>query len=102
MYYLLLLTYARIVEPGVDLHTAVAYGDVDCLRQLLSSSELVLDVNRHGPDGRTPLHLAALRGQVDCMRLLVEEGAHPQHRTRNRIRNTALHLAAMNQSPQAV
>jgi len=102
MYYVLLLTYACIVKPGVDLHTAVAYGDVECLRELLCSSELVLDVNRHGPDGRTPLHLATLRGQVDCMRLLIEEGANPQSRTRNRIQNTPMHLAAMNRSPQAV
>lgn len=98
-YYILLPTYACRVKPGADLHSAVAYGEVDSLKQLLCSSELVLDINRYGPDGRTPLHLAALRGQVDCMRLLIEERANVNALTGNKQRNTALHLAAMNKSP---
>uniref|UniRef100_A0A7S0FFF7 Protein kinase domain-containing protein n=1 Tax=Pyrodinium bahamense TaxID=73915 RepID=A0A7S0FFF7_9DINO len=101
-HYALLATYACRVKPGVDLHSAVAYGEVGSLRELLCGSELVLDINRYGPDGRAPLHLAALRGQVDCIRLLVTERANLHLRTGNRTRNTALHLAAMGQSPAAV
>jgi len=102
IYYLLLAAYACRMEPGVDLHSAVAYGEVECLRELLCGSELVLDLNRYGPDGRAPLHLAALRGQVECMRLLVQERANLHSRTGNRARNTALHLAVMHPSPAAI
>lgn len=101
LYYVLLATYACRTKPGADLHSAVAYGDVKCLEELLRSSELVLDISRYGPDGRNPLHLAALRGQVECMKLLIEERANLEARTQNVVRNTALHMAAMNKAPQA-
>ncbi|CAE7572759.1 ATPK1 [Symbiodinium necroappetens] len=102
IYYLLFATYASRTKPGADLHSAVAYGEVDVLRKLLRSSELVLDISRFGPDGRNPLHLAARRGQVECMKLLVEEKADLQARTGNKKQHTALHLAAMNKVPDAV
>eukprot|EP00913_Durusdinium_trenchii_P027564 g25854.t1 len=96
IYYLLLATYAFRTKPGADLHSAVAYGEVEVLRDLLRTSELVLDISRFGPDGKNPLHLAARRGQVECMKLLVEEKADLQARTGNKQQNMALHLAAMN------
>jgi len=102
IYYLFLCSYARRTKPGADLHSAVAYGEVEVLKELLRSSELVLDIKRFGPDGRNPLHLAARRGEVECMRLLVEENAELQARTGNKQKNMALHLAAMNQDPAAV
>lgn len=100
-YYCLLFCYALQMEPGADLHMAVAYGDIKRLEELLRGSQLVLDISRYGPDGRNPLHLAAVQGQVACMKLLVEEGANLEARTNNRFRNTALHLAAMNKGPGA-
>lgn len=100
IYYSLLATYAARTKPGADLHSAVAYGEVDVLRDLLRSSELVLDISRFGPDGKNPLHLAARRGQVECMKLLVEEKADLQARTGNKQQNMALHLAAMNKVPE--
>ncbi|CAE7663516.1 ATPK1 [Symbiodinium pilosum] len=101
IYYLLFATYAARTKPGADLHSAVAYGEVEVLRRLLRSSELVLDISRFGPDGRNPLHLAARRGQVECMKLLVEEKADLQARTGNKQQHMALHLAAMNKAPDA-
>lgn len=101
IYYLLLATYAFRTKPGADLHSAVAYGEVEVLRDLLRTSELVLDISRFGPDGKNPLHLAARRGQVECMKLLVEEKADLQARTGNKQQNMALHLAAMNKVPDA-
>ncbi|CAJ1377471.1 unnamed protein product [Effrenium voratum] len=101
IYYLLLATYAARTKPGADLHSAVAYGEVEVLRNLLRSSELVLDISRFGPDGRNPLHLAARRGQVECMKLLVEEKADLQAQTGNKQQHMALHLAAMNKVPDA-
>jgi len=101
IYYSLLVTYASRTKPGADLHSAVAYGEVDVLRTLLRSSELVLDISRFGPDGKNPLHLAARRGQVECMKLLVEEKADLQARTGNKQQNMALHLAAMTKAPEA-
>eukprot|EP00929_Paragymnodinium_shiwhaense_P007190 TRINITY_DN111128_c0_g1_i1.p1 TRINITY_DN111128_c0_g1~~TRINITY_DN111128_c0_g1_i1.p1 ORF type:complete len:1093 (+),score=252.92 TRINITY_DN111128_c0_g1_i1:76-3354(+) len=102
IYIVLLLTYALRVKPEADLHSAVANGEVEKLEALLKSSELVLDVNRYGPDGRTPLHLAAALGQVDCMQLLVEERANLLATTDNRLKNTPLHLAAGGSNVEAV
>merc|ERR1719199_634393 len=101
LYYMLLLTYAFFMKPEADLHLAVANNDVECLRSLLTGSELVLDINRYGPDGRTPLHLAAVRSKVECMRLLVEQKANIHARTGDQKKNTALHLAVTNKDSSA-
>ena len=110
----------------LDILSQVAYGEVEVLRDLLRSSELVLDISRRvlrlvktvksaesrgfGPDGKNPLHLAARRGQVECIKLLAEEKADlqvsgfenempmVQARTGNKQQNMALHLAAMNKA----
>lgn len=102
IYYTLLFTYALKVKPEADIHSAVANGDTECLSELLMQSELVLDVNRYGPNGRTPLHLAALQGQVKCIELLVEQNANVFSRTGDRFRNTALHLAVKSNTPVCV
>eukprot|EP00927_Polykrikos_kofoidii_P065232 TRINITY_DN61016_c0_g1_i1.p1 TRINITY_DN61016_c0_g1~~TRINITY_DN61016_c0_g1_i1.p1 ORF type:complete len:1093 (-),score=162.06 TRINITY_DN61016_c0_g1_i1:87-3200(-) len=87
-------TYAVRVKPEADLHVLVADGETEALRNLLQGSDLALDVNRYGPDGRTPLHLAAVTGQLACLELLIEENANLHARTRDDSRDTALHLAA--------
>eukprot|EP00933_Yihiella_yeosuensis_P051608 TRINITY_DN49589_c0_g1_i1.p1 TRINITY_DN49589_c0_g1~~TRINITY_DN49589_c0_g1_i1.p1 ORF type:complete len:809 (-),score=108.75 TRINITY_DN49589_c0_g1_i1:15-2375(-) len=103
LYYSLWFLYARRVKPVAALHSAVASGDLDTLRSLLCNNDIVkLDVSRYGPDGRTPLHLASRRGQISCMKLLVQEKADLNARTRNNKRNTALHLAALNQTSDAL
>mmetsp|Transcript_82311 Transcript_82311/g.181027 ORF Transcript_82311/g.181027 Transcript_82311/m.181027 type:complete len:1150 (-) Transcript_82311:187-3636(-) len=102
IYFFFLFTYACRLRPGADLHSAVADGDIETLSKLLHTDDLVLDVNRYGPDGRTPLHLAARRGHIECMKLLCKEGADLSLRTANRMKNTALHLAALSKSPGAV
>jgi len=61
----------------------------------------VLDINRYGPDGRTPLHLAAVRSKVDCMQLLIEQKANIHARAGDRKGHTALHLAVMNKDVSA-
>jgi hypothetical protein len=96
LYFILSACYASRVQKDEDLHMAVAYGKLESLRRLIIESDLVLDINRYGPDGRTPLHLASMRGQVDCMKLLIEQGADVKARTSDRKQQTVLHLAVMN------
>ncbi|CAK0830984.1 unnamed protein product, partial [Prorocentrum cordatum] len=99
LYYVLLAVYTCRAKRGADLHSSVAAGEVEDVKQLLCSSELVLDINRHGPDGRTPLHLAALTGHMECARLLIRERADMGMCTRNRAQNSVLHLAARSRQP---
>lgn len=87
-------------KPVADLYSAVADGDVERLKTLLQGGGLVLDVNRCGPDGRTPLHVAALQGQAECFRLLVQEGANINTKTSDKHRNNIMHLAAAGRTLQ--
>ena len=52
------------------LHAAVRFGDVEYLRELLSSGRY--DVNEVDKDGWTPLHHACDKGQLDMARMLIE------------------------------
>lgn len=105
VYGFFLLTYAVPLKRGADLHSAVADRDVETLERLLRPDmvdRLCLDVNRYGPDGRTPLHLAAFRGFEDCIQMLLGAKSDPGLRTDNQSRNSALHLAALSRNPDAL
>jgi hypothetical protein len=101
LYFSMFFAYVRHVKPEADLHVAVANNDVECLKNLCCG-ELVLDINRYGPDGRTPFHLAALRSKVECMKVLIAEKACVQARTGDQRKNTAVHLAVMNKDTAAI
>jgi len=62
----------KIDSPGSFLCTAVAKGDSDFLKRILSNG---IDPNSRDYDQRTPLHVAASEGLYLMARLLVEAGA---------------------------
>ena len=77
IYYILLLLYAIRLKPEADLHSCVVNGRVEQLKALLSVPDVGLDVNRYGPQGRTPLHLAAsLAPSPTAMLLTMGSWAH--------------------------
>jgi len=100
-YYTLFFSYAVRMKPQPDLQSAVIRGDHAVLRDLLSS-DVVPDVDRYGPDGRTPLHLAACQGDILSLEILIQEGANLHLRTADKHKNTVLHLACAKKMPLAV
>lgn len=60
------------------------------------SERVTLNVNVSNSEGFTPLHIAAMNGQSDLMRLLLDAGAYPNVRTRQK-GCTPLHLACQHQ-----
>jgi len=101
-YLFLLFCYACVQRRSADLHTVVAAGDAEAMEKLLSNEDVVLDVNRYGTDGRTPLHLACALGKLDCITLLLEHGAKLNLRTNIKPHFTTLHLAAKSNEPDVV
>jgi ankyrin repeat protein len=62
----------EIDDGGSFLCTAVARGDSDYLKRLLSNG---MDPNLKDYDYRTPLHVAASEGLIFMAKLLLEAGA---------------------------
>ncbi|KAF3451361.1 hypothetical protein FNV43_RR07456 [Rhamnella rubrinervis] len=60
------------IDPGVRLMYLANEGDLDGIRELLSSG---VDVNFRDIDDRTALHIAACQGLNDVVALLLEHGA---------------------------
>ena len=80
------------------LHTASAMGYNECVQLLIehgASMEVLM-----GPTKMTALSLAAQEGNVDSLQLLVNGGANVE--AKNVRGQTALHLAALAQSPETV
>eukprot|EP00427_Karlodinium_veneficum_P000203 CAMPEP_0169150270 /NCGR_PEP_ID=MMETSP1015-20121227/50075_1 /TAXON_ID=342587 /ORGANISM="Karlodinium micrum, Strain CCMP2283" /LENGTH=824 /DNA_ID=CAMNT_0009219355 /DNA_START=482 /DNA_END=2954 /DNA_ORIENTATION=- len=103
VYYTLLGVYACRTRPVADVYTAVANGDVATLRNLLGSNGAILDANRCGPDGRSPLHVAVLQERLECCRLLMQEFPNAIHaKTADGHSNTILHLAAVQREAHIV
>ena len=62
----------RAAKPTESLHQAVAGGDVDQIKSLISRGA---DVNAKDRSGRTPLHYAARWGHKDVVELLLAKDA---------------------------
>ena len=80
------------------LHTAAAMGYDECVQLLMdhkASPEVAM-----GPTKMTALHLAAQDGNVDSLQILVNGGANVE--AKNVRGQSALHLAALAQSPETV
>lgn len=60
------------------------------------SERVTLNINVSNTEGFTALHIAAMHGQTDMMRLLLDAGAYPNVKTRQK-GYTPLHLACQHQ-----
>ena len=84
--------------PSVDIWTAAAQGDLEAVKQHISTGT---DLNAKEPTGgSTPLILAAIFGQTRTAGFLIEKGALVN--VRNNDGATALHTAAFFGHPETV
>jgi ankyrin repeat protein/uncharacterized protein YceK len=84
------------LEADLDrtpLHLAVEQGRVDMVEWL--ASETGAD-NAEDVNGETPLILAVQAGRLELARILLDRGAHPDHRARD---HAPLHYAARLEDP---
>ncbi|XP_048250649.1 uncharacterized protein LOC124152553 [Haliotis rufescens] len=78
-------------NEDTDLHFACKKGDLNRLRHILSKS--LVDLNRRGQCGRTPVMMAAEEGHRQVFDLLVKEGADVSLMDDNR--HNILHVACL-------
>lgn len=77
-------------EPGIDVWTAAAQGNLEAIKQHLEAGT---DVDaKEPPGGSTPLLVAAIFGRAEAAKLLIEKGANVNARSNDGA--TALHAAA--------
>lgn len=84
----LLVACSEPAPPTLNLHRAVAIGDLDQIKRHLHWGT---DLNQADAAGDGPLHVAARQGNVASARLLLRGGADPQRR--NAQGHTPLQLA---------
>jgi ankyrin repeat protein len=65
----------------LDLHSAVAVGDLEAMGELLRSTDPDIRTRR----GDTPLHVAAFHGDVNAVRVLLDHGAGLNSRNAHRL-----------------
>ncbi|XP_026854706.2 ankyrin repeat and SOCS box protein 2-like isoform X1 [Electrophorus electricus] len=58
-------------EDEDELLTAIWNGDVQKVREIVTSEEMPISLMRLNKDGWTPVHEAAYYGQTDCLKLLL-------------------------------
>ena len=75
----------------LTLSEACAAGELERAERLVDADPL--SVNRHSPDGWTPLHLAAFFGHSKIVELLLGRDADVLAQSRNSNGNTPLHAA---------
>ena len=61
------------------LHRAILRGDAKTLKNILENPSLQVLINKHAPEGDTPLILALKQNQYQCAKILLEAGASPLH-----------------------
>lgn len=74
---------------GTALHLAAGWGNLECLKELISSGA---SVNARDYHGYTALHGAAYYGEVDCLKELIEAGADKELKSNDG--KTAFDIAA--------
>ena len=62
---------------------AAENGSFQIIKDLLTSSSLVPDINYKGPDKKTPLYAAASEGHSQIVQILLGNGADVETRTIN-------------------
>ncbi|KAI3670110.1 hypothetical protein L6452_41752 [Arctium lappa] len=79
----------RDIQSSTILHTAAARGQVEVVKHLISSFEIINSMDKQG---NTPLHTAAYRGQLSTVEVLIQ--ASPSSiNSRNNAGETFLHKA---------
>jgi hypothetical protein len=84
----------------LDLFEAAALGDTDRLARLVAQEPMSL--NRHSPDGFTPLHIATFFAQPEATRLLLQRGADVEAVSTNPMALRPIHSAAAGGSSEIV
>nr|XP_043618217.1 ankyrin repeat domain-containing protein 50-like [Erigeron canadensis] len=79
----------RDVQCSTILHTAAARGQVEVVKDLISSFEIINSTDKLG---NTALHIAAYRGQLSTVEVLIQASPSSIH-TRNNLGETFLHKA---------
>lgn len=88
----------KVETPKIDIHTAVASGNEEALRQHIEAGT---DINTKDPfGGSSPLITAAVFGQTEMARILIESGADLNFQ--NKDGSTALISAAFFGRPEIV
>lgn len=67
------------IDPRVNLMYLANEGDLDGIKELLSSG---IDVNFRDIDDRTALHVSACQGKTEVVELLLSRGANVDSRDR--------------------
>jgi uncharacterized protein len=86
------------VDPKVDIHTAVATGNIDAVKQHIAAGTDIDQKDALG--GSSPLITACLYAQNAIAKLLIEAGANINFQ--NNDGSTALHVAAFFCKPEMV
>ena len=79
---ILLLVLCR-PAAAADLHRAARTGDLESVKEILSSDPTLVDVQ--GEDGRTPLHWAVRGVHVEVVKYLMQQGADVNIRDANQV-----------------
>lgn len=77
------------------IHYAVKHQNFECLKRLVDAGA---DVNRLGPNGKTPLHISSGLNNVEITKFLIERGAKTT--SKDKYGRSALIFAVMNGSLQ--
>jgi len=88
------------MDPELLISAAAANGKVDRILELLDEDPGL--AKSYDPDGWTALHVAGHFGQLEAARVLLEAGADPVAKSKNHLKNHAIHTATAGRHPEVV
>lgn len=88
----------KVKAPSVDIHTAVASGNVEVLKQHMAAGTNINEKDPYG--GSSPLISASLFGKTEIAKILIDAGA--EINIQNNDGSTALHTASFFCRPEIV